>query len=124
MNINLGLKRHTFWYLITSNFLLIFGFRIWQTMINNFAVEEIGIGPAAIGLMQALREVPGLQGFLVGFVALFLSEVRIMALSATDLPDPVVPATSRCGIFVRFATMGRPEMLLPSDRVKGWFDFS
>jgi predicted MFS family arabinose efflux permease len=85
MHINLGLKRHTFWYLITSNFLLVFGFRIWQTMINNFAVEEIGIGPASIGLMQALREVPGLLGFLVGFVALLLSEVRIMALSVSLL---------------------------------------
>jgi predicted MFS family arabinose efflux permease len=85
MNINLGLKRHTFWYLISSNFLLVFGFRIWQTMINNFAVEEIGIGPASIGLMQALREVPGLLGFLVGFLALLLSEMRIMALSVSLL---------------------------------------
>jgi predicted MFS family arabinose efflux permease len=85
MNINLGLKRHTFWYLIASNFLLVFGFRIWQTMINNFAVEEIAIGPASIGWVQALREVPGLLGFLVGFLALLLSEMRIMALSVVML---------------------------------------
>jgi predicted MFS family arabinose efflux permease len=74
-------KRRTLVYLILSNALLFFGFRVWQTMLNNFAVEEIGIGPANIGLLQALREVPGLMGFLLGFLALFLSEIRIMALS-------------------------------------------
>jgi predicted MFS family arabinose efflux permease len=68
-------------YLVVSNFMLYFGFRVWQTMFNNFAVEEMGIGPGSMGWIQALRELPGLIGFLVGFLALFLSEVRIMALS-------------------------------------------
>ena len=31
-----------------------------------------------------------------------------MAFSATDLPLPVVPATSRCGIVARSATTGAP----------------
>lgn len=74
-------KRRIFTFLILSNFTLYFGFRIWQTLFNNFAVEEIGIGPASIGWVQALREVPGLMGFLVGFLALYLSESRIMGLS-------------------------------------------
>jgi predicted MFS family arabinose efflux permease len=68
-------------YLIISNFVLHFGFRVWQSMFNNFAVEELGIGPGSIGWIQALREIPGLIGFSLGFLALFLSEVRIMALS-------------------------------------------
>ena len=68
-------------YLVVSNFMLYFSFRVWQAMFNNFAVEEMGIGPGSIGWIQALRELPGLMGFLVGFLALFLSEVRIMALS-------------------------------------------
>jgi len=72
-------------YLIVSNFMLFFGFRVWQAMFNNFAVEEIGIGPASVGWVQSLREVPGLMGFLLGFLALFLSEVRIMALSVVLL---------------------------------------
>ncbi|UCF60963.1 MAG: MFS transporter [Anaerolineaceae bacterium] len=74
-------KRRTLIFLLISNFLLHFGFQVWRTMINNFAVEEIGIGPASIGWLQALREVPGLMGFLLGFLALFISEVRIMSLS-------------------------------------------
>ena len=72
-------------YVVVSNFFLYFGFRIWQAMFNNFAVEELGIGPASMGWVQALRELPGLMGFLLGFLALFLSEVRIMALSVVLL---------------------------------------
>jgi predicted MFS family arabinose efflux permease len=74
-------NRRVLVYLVVSNFMLYFGFRVWQAMFNNFAVEEMGIGPGSIGWIQAVRELPGLMGFLVGFLALFLSEVRIMALS-------------------------------------------
>ena len=42
-----------------------------------------------------------------------------MALMATDLPDPVVPATRRWGILARSATTGWPEMSLPRARVRG-----
>ena len=34
-------------------------------------------------------------------------------LIATDLPEPVVPATSRCGILARSAMTGSPPMVLP-----------
>jgi MFS family permease len=68
-------------YVVVSNFLLYFGFNIWRAMFNNFAVEELNVGPSGMGWIQALREIPGLMGFLLGFLALFLSEVRIMALS-------------------------------------------
>lgn len=68
-------------YVVFSNFLLYSGFQVWQTLFNNFAVESVQIGPAQVGLVQAVREVPGLLGFLVGFIAIYLSEVRIMALS-------------------------------------------
>jgi predicted MFS family arabinose efflux permease len=72
-------------YLIVSNFMLYFGFSVWQAMFNNFAVEELGVGPGSVGWIQAVREIPGLVGFLVGLLALFLSEVRIMALSVVLL---------------------------------------
>jgi predicted MFS family arabinose efflux permease len=72
-------------YLVVSNFMLYFGFRVWQAMFNNFAVEEMGMGPGSIGWIQAVRELPGLMGFLIGFLALFLSEVRIMAWSVIVL---------------------------------------
>ncbi len=44
-------------FIILSNFLLNFGFQVWQTLFNNFAVEELAAGPAAVGLIQAVREV-------------------------------------------------------------------
>ncbi len=74
-------NRRILLYLVVSNSLLNFGFEFWRTMFNNFAVEQIGVGPASVGLIQALRELPGLMGFLLGFLALYLSEMRIMALS-------------------------------------------
>ncbi|CFN76627.1 Uncharacterised protein [Bordetella pertussis] len=40
-----------------------------------------------------------------------------MALMPTDLPEPVVPATSKCGILARSATTGLPAMSLPSAMV-------
>ena len=40
-----------------------------------------------------------------------------MQLRPTDLPDPVVPATSRCGIGARSAITGSPAMFLP--RISG-----
>jgi len=72
-------------YLVVSNFMLYFGFSVWQATFNNFAVEELGVGPGSVGWIQAVREIPGLVGFLVGLLALFLSEVRIMALSVVLL---------------------------------------
>ena len=45
-------------FIILSNFLLNFGFQVWQTLFNNFAVEDLGAGPAAVGLIQAVREIP------------------------------------------------------------------
>jgi hypothetical protein len=42
-----------------------------------------------------------------------------IALTAPDLPAPVVPATSRCGIFARSAPIARPATSLPSQTVSG-----
>ncbi|MCS7281746.1 MAG: MFS transporter [Anaerolineae bacterium] len=57
------------------------GFRIWESAFNNFAVEEIGVRAAQIGLVHAIREIPGLLGFLGGILALVLTEVRLANLS-------------------------------------------
>ena len=54
-------------------------------------------------------------------VALY-SRLISIAFTATDLPDPVVPATSRCGILPRSAVTEWPDMSLPSASVNG--DFS
>ncbi len=67
--------------LVVANFFLYLGFNVWRAVFNNFAVEEIGVNATQIGFIQSLREVPGLMGFVLGFLALWLSEMRIMGLS-------------------------------------------
>jgi MFS family permease len=67
--------------LFVANLFLFLGFNVWNALFNNFAVEEIGISATQIGLTQSLRELPGLLGFLLGFLAIWLSEMRIMGLS-------------------------------------------
>jgi MFS family permease len=65
-----------------NNLLLNLGYRLWQSIFNNFAVEELGVRADQIGLIQAFREIPGLMGFLVGVLVLVLVEMRIAGLSA------------------------------------------
>lgn len=36
---------------------------LWLLIMGNFAVEELGVGAGQVGLIQSLREVPGLIGF-------------------------------------------------------------
>jgi MFS family permease len=67
--------------LAVANFFLYLGFNVWRAIFNNFAVDEIGVTAGQMGLIQSLREVPGLMGFLLGFLALWLSEMRILGLS-------------------------------------------
>jgi predicted MFS family arabinose efflux permease len=64
-----------------NNLLMSAGFGIWQSVFNNFAVEELGFRADQIGLIQAIREIPGLLGFLVGVLALVLVEMRIAGVS-------------------------------------------
>ncbi|RLC71916.1 MAG: hypothetical protein DRI81_17075 [Chloroflexi bacterium] len=64
-----------------NNLLMALGFRLWQSIFNNFAVEELGVQAGQIGMIQAIRELPGLMGFLVGILALFLVEMRIAGFS-------------------------------------------
>ena len=49
-------------YLVVANPAMYFGFRVWIALFKDFAVGEIGVGPAEIGGLQAIREVPGLLG--------------------------------------------------------------
>ncbi len=47
-----------------------------------------------------------------------------MALMATDLPEPVEPAISTCGIEARSAVTMRPLMSLPMASVRRAFDLA
>ena len=55
-------------------------------------------------------------------VALINTEVT-NELIIDDLPAPVAPATSRCGILARFAQIKLPSTSLPRAITIGWWSF-
>lgn len=57
------------------------GFAVWMALLNNFAVDIIHFTGREIGILQSLREVPGLLAFTVIFVLLVIAEQRLMMLS-------------------------------------------
>lgn len=61
------------------------GFYAWRIMFNNYAVEVFGASPTDVGLIQAVREVPGLLAFGAGALALYISESKIVAWSTVVL---------------------------------------
>ncbi len=73
--------RSTLTVIILNSVLMALTFRVYQSLFNNFAVEELGVEAAQMGMIQSVREIPGLLGFLAGFLALFLLEMRIAGLS-------------------------------------------
>ena len=89
--------------IMATNFLLNFGYQIWRSLFNNFAIDELGVQANQMGAIQSVREIPGLLGFTVGLLAMLLTEMRIAGLSivllglgialtggATDLPSLLV----------------------------------
>jgi len=67
--------------LVLNNLFMALSIGLWNALFNNFAVEELAVRADQMGLVQAIREVPGLLGFLVGMLALVLAETRIAGVS-------------------------------------------
>lgn len=59
---------------------LYFGFNTWSSMFNNFAVDVLALRPDQVGMIQSARELPGLVGLVVGYIVLFLPEVRLVGV--------------------------------------------
>ena len=53
----------------------------WTMLYNNFVVNYAGLTPAQSGLVQGLREIPGLLGVTLIFFLFFIKEHRLAALS-------------------------------------------
>jgi len=56
-------------------------FATWQALLNNFAVERAAFGGAEMGILQSLREIPGLMAFAVVFLLFLFREQTIGYLS-------------------------------------------
>jgi hypothetical protein len=57
------------------------GLQVWRTLFNNFSVEVAGLDGQQIGIIQSVREVPGLLTLLIVFVLMIIREHRLSAVS-------------------------------------------
>lgn len=71
--------------LVVAGFFLSFGFNTWNAMFNNFAADVLRLDAGQVGWIQSLREIPGLMGFVLGFIVLFVPEMRLVGFCVTLL---------------------------------------
>ena len=57
------------------------GMQGWSTLFNNFAVENAGLNGFHVGIIQSVREIPGLLSLLVVYVLIILKEHRLAFIS-------------------------------------------
>lgn len=69
---------HFLWLL---SFAASLAFAAWQTLLNNFVIEQGGFGGVEIGILQSLREVPGFLAFTTVFLLLLLREQSFAVIS-------------------------------------------
>ena len=76
-----GHTRRNFTLFAAGVFCLSLTFGIHFSVFNNFAVERIGIQPHHLGIMESIREVPGLLGVLIGGLIVRFSDARMAGFS-------------------------------------------
>jgi len=52
-------KNPMYWYILLLVVAVTIGFQAWRTLLNNYAVDEIGINGLQMGVIQSIREIPG-----------------------------------------------------------------
>ncbi|MEG3640284.1 MFS transporter [Magnetococcus sp. PR-3] len=55
-------------------------FSTWRALLNNYSVEQVGFTGLEIGILQSVREVPGLLAFTAIFLLLVFREQRVALL--------------------------------------------
>ncbi len=61
-------------YLMVTSVLFYLGFSVYNTVFINFVAEEIGISATELGVLESMREVPGLLSVLIAAVTMWLLE--------------------------------------------------
>jgi len=62
-------------------FFLSFGFSIYLGVVNNFMVEGLGMEPRQLGVLESMREVPGILSAFLGGLLIFLAEPVLAGLA-------------------------------------------
>lgn len=68
-------------FLIVMTIASALGLQGWRTLFNNFAVEAAGLDGWHIGVIQAVRELPGFLSLLAVYLLLVMREHRLSVLS-------------------------------------------
>lgn len=74
-------KNPMYRYLVVLTIGSTVGLQAWSTLFNNFAVEVARLDGDGIGLIQSIREIPGLLALLAVFLVRLIPEHRLSALS-------------------------------------------
>jgi len=69
--------------LMGASFLLNLAFALYRGVFNNFAVQEMGIDAARYGLVEGIREVPGLLTVVLVAMAARVRDERLYAISGS-----------------------------------------
>lgn len=64
---------------------MVVSFSAWMSLLNNFTVEVASFDGSQIGILQSLREIPGLLAFTVLIVLAFIAQQRLVYLSIMTL---------------------------------------
>ena len=83
------MKKNLFTRIITSKEALLYvmtismvvSFSAWMSLLNNFTVEVASFDGSQIGILQSIREIPGLLAFTVLLVIAFIAQQRLVYLS-------------------------------------------
>lgn len=60
---------------------MVVSFSAWMSLLNNFTVEVASFDGSQIGILQSLREIPGLLAFTVILVLAIIAQQRLVYLS-------------------------------------------
>jgi predicted MFS family arabinose efflux permease len=77
----LGFHRSPKTLLLAMTGVMSFMFAVWNVLLNNFVIEKAQFTGAEIGLLQSLREVPGLLAFTAVLVLLIMREQTLALVS-------------------------------------------
>ncbi|MEE9443041.1 MAG: MFS transporter [candidate division Zixibacteria bacterium] len=77
----LGINKVSIKTITFSAIVMWVGFYAWRIMFNNFAVEVFDASPTDVGVIQAVREIPGLLAFGAGALAVYFTESKIASLA-------------------------------------------
>ncbi len=82
VEIQTELERQAFLFLFILTFAQIVAFQTWQTLYTNFIVEAVGLNAAENGMVQSIRELPGLLAVTVIFWLRFFKETSLAVIAA------------------------------------------